>query len=335
MQLPFFAHSVRAPARFAMPGILALSVAGALAFNRLKLYVVPRRILAAVLMAGIIADGWVGHLPLLAQPDTWRAPKDSRYGAVLELPLGEGAQDFLAMYRTTQDGHSTVNGHSGYFPLHYLALQLALSEKDSSVFDAVTPREEPLLVVLDKHADGDGRWNALITSAPRAVPVASDDHWAFFSISPSQGGTPCVGKELDIASATDGHHSVDVAAWKDHDPKTVWISRKPQHAGDAIFIDLGREAAVCGIRMSIADSWFVYPRGLTVATSADGHSWAPAFTGSTAALAIRGILDNPKDIWLDVPLRLTAAARYIRLQLHVSHKSYPWFIPDLQVVGPQ
>jgi hypothetical protein len=335
MQLPFFAHSVRAPARFAMPGILALSVAGALAFNRLKLDVVPRRILAAVLMAGIIADGWVGHLPLQAQPDTWRAPTGSRYGAVLELPLGEGAQDFLAMYRTTQDGHSTVNGHSGYFPLHYLALQLALSEKDSSVFDAVTPREEPLLVVLDKHADGDGRWNALITSAPRAVPVASDDHWAFFSISPSQGGTPCVGKELDIASATDGHHSVDVAAWKDHDPKTVWISRKPQHAGDAIFIDLGREAAVCGIRMSIADSWFVYPRGLTVATSADGHSWAPAFTGSTAALAIRGILDNPKDIWLDVPLRLTAAARYIRLQLHVSHKSYPWFIPDLQVVGPQ
>jgi len=220
-------------------------------------------------------------------------------------------------------------------PLHYLALQLALGEKDSSVFDAVTPREEPLLVVLDKHADGDGRWNALITSAPRAIPVASDDHWAFFSISPSQAGTPCVGKELDIASATDSHHPVDVAAWKDHDPKTVWISRKPQHAGDAVLIDLGREAAVCGIRMSIADSWFVYPRGLTVATSADGHSWAPAFTGSTAALAIRGILDNPKDIWLDVPLRLTSAARYIRLQLDVSHKSYPWFIPDLQVIGPQ
>ena len=101
-------------------------------------------------MAGIIADGWIGQLPLQAQPDTWRAPKDSRYGAVLELPLGEGAQDFLAMYRTTQDGHSTVNGHSGYFPLHYFALRLAFSEKDSSVFDAVTPREEPLLVVLDK-----------------------------------------------------------------------------------------------------------------------------------------------------------------------------------------
>jgi hypothetical protein len=80
MQLPLFAHSVRAPARFAMPGILALSVAGALAFNRLKLDVAPRRILAAVLMAGIIADGWIGQLPLQAQPDTWRAPEGSRYG---------------------------------------------------------------------------------------------------------------------------------------------------------------------------------------------------------------------------------------------------------------
>jgi hypothetical protein len=143
------------------------------------------------------------------------------------------------------------------------------------------------------------------------------------------------GQELDIASATDSHHSIDVAAWKDHDPKTAWISKMPQHAGDAVFIDLGREARVCGVRMSIADSWFVYPRGLTVATSSDGHSWTPAFAGSTAALAIRGILDNPKDIWLDVPVRLTATARFVRLQLNVSHKSYPWFIPDLQVIGPR
>jgi hypothetical protein len=331
MQLPLFAHGVRAPARFAMPGLLALSVAGALAFNRLNLAAVPRRILAAALMAGIIADGWIGQLPLQAQPDMWLAPKSAHYGAVLELPLGEGAQDFLAMYRTTQNGHSTVNGGSGYYPLHYLALQLGFSEKDSSVFDAVTPREEPLLVVLDKRADGDGRWNALITSAPRVVPVASDERWAFFTIPASQINPPCRGQELDIASATDSHHSIDVAAWKDHDPRTAWISTM-QHAGDAVLIDLGGEARVCAVRMSIADSWFVYPRGLTVATSVDGNSWAPAFGGSTAGLAIRGILENPKDIWIDVRLRLPATARFIRLQLDASHK-YPWFIPDLQVIG--
>jgi hypothetical protein len=333
MNLPLFANSVRAPARFAMPGVLALSIAGSLAFNRLNLAVRARRFLAAILMAGIVADGWMGQLPVQAKPEVWQAPQGYRFGAVLELPLGEGAQDFLAMYRTIQSGRPAVNGHSGYFPLHYFVLQLAFSEKDPSVFDAVTPREEPLLIVLDKHADGEGRWNALITGAPRAIPLASDEHWAFFGIPPRQADTPCSGHELDIAGATDNIQSIEVSAWKDHDPKTAWISKAPQHAGDTVLIDLGREAHVCAIRMSIADSWFVYPRGLTVTTSADGITWAPVFTGSTAGLAIRGILENPKDIWIEVPVRPVATARVVKLKLDASHKSYPWFIPDLQVIG--
>ncbi len=335
MQLPLFAHSVRAPARFAMPGILALSLAAALAFDRVSCAAVARRVLAGVLATGIIADGWIGHLPLQPQPDMWRAPQGAHYGAVLELPLDEGAQDFLAMYRTTRHGQPSVNGHSGYFPLHYFALRLAFSEKDASVLDAVVPRDEPLLIVLDKHADSEGRWNDLVRGVRRAVPVGSDERWTFFSIPPNRAPAPCQGQEVDIASATDGIDAIDVAVWKDHDPKTAWISKAPQHAGDALLIDLGRNASVCGIRVSIGDSWFAYPRALTVATSVDGNSWAPAFAGSTAGLAIRGILEDPKDIWLDLPLPVSANARFIRLQLDASHTSSPWFIPDLQVIGPR
>jgi hypothetical protein len=284
-------------------------------------------------MAGIVADGWIGQLPVQAKPEMWQAPQGYRFGAVLELPLGEGAQDFLAMFRTSQTGRPTVNGHSGYFPLHYFALRLAFTEKDPSVFDAVTPREEPLLIVLDKHADGEGRWNALLASAQRAIPLASDEHWAFFGIPPRQADTPCSGQELDIAGATDNIQSIDVLAWKDNDPQTAWISKTPQHAGDTVLIDLGPEAHVCAIRMSIADSWFVYPRGLTIATSGDGSTWTPVFKGSTAGLAIRGILENPKDIWIEVPIRPVATARIVKLQLDASHESFPWFIPDLQVIG--
>src|SRR5207249_4788520 len=87
-----------------------------------------------------------------------------RYGAVLELPLGDAVPDLIAMYRTTQHGHPTVNGNSGYFPPHYFIMQMALRENDSSVFGEVTPQGEPLLVVLDKPADSGGRWNGLITA---------------------------------------------------------------------------------------------------------------------------------------------------------------------------
>lgn len=334
MHLPFFANSVRAPARFAMPGILALSVAGALAFNRLSLSAAfPRRILAAVLAAGIIADGWIGHLPLQAAPDMWQAPPGYRYGAVLELPLGEGAQDFLAMYRTVRHGHSVVNGHSGFFPPDYAALQLALSEGDSSVFDAVTPRTDPLLVVLDKRADGGGRWNALVKAAPRASPLAADEHWAFFGIPPVQAHASCRGTELGIASATDHFSSINVASWTDHDPRTGWVSEEPQKAGDTILIDLGDEAHVCAIRMSIGDAWYVYPRRLAVSTSVDGRTWANAFAGSTAGLTIQHMLERPNEaIWIDVSVQ-PVSTRLIRLRLDASHKSFPWFISDVEVIG--
>jgi hypothetical protein len=333
MNLPLFAGSVRAPARFAMPAILALSVAGALAFNRLKLAESPRRVLAAVLMAGIIADGWIGDLPLPGRPDMWRAPRDFRYGAVLELPLGDAVPDLIAMYRTIQHGHPTVNGNSGYFPPHYYVMQLALKENDPSVLGEVTPRGDPLLVVLDKQGDSDSRWNGLITAAPRATAVASDDHWAYFSIPSREPDAPCLGTELDIAAASDRHGPIDVSIWKDHSPKTFWTSKTPQQAGDAVLLDLGHEVHVCAIRMSTADSWHVYPRSLTVSTSKDGRTWADGFAGSTAGLAVRGALERPKDIWLDVRLRPVSTTRFIRLRLETSHELFPWFIPDLQVIG--
>jgi len=252
---------------------------------------------------------------------------------VLELPLGDAVPDLIAMYRTIQHGHPTVNGNSGYFPPHYYVMQLALKENDPSVLGEVTPRGDPLLVVLDKQGDSDGRWNGLITAAPRATALASDDHWAYFSIPSRQPDAPCLGTELDIAAASDRHGPIDVSIWKDHSPKTFWTSKTPQQAGDAVLLDLGHEVHVCAIRMSTADSWHVYPRSLTVSTSKDGRTWADAFAGSTAGLAVRGALERPKDIWLDVRLRPVSTARFIRLRLEASHELFPWFIPDLQVIG--
>src|SRR6185503_3160432 len=63
MRIPIFA-SIRVPARFGLPVMLALAITGALAFNRLRLDGMARRALAAALLIGIAADGWISHLAL-------------------------------------------------------------------------------------------------------------------------------------------------------------------------------------------------------------------------------------------------------------------------------
>jgi hypothetical protein len=331
MNLPLFADEVRAPARFAMPAALALAVAGALAFNRFTLNKRRRRLILAVAMIGIVADGWIGRYDLPTIPATWPIPAGQRFGPVLELPFEEGASDFLAMYRTTLHGHPTVNGQSGYFPPHYSAMRLAFEEGDASAFDAFT-QTEPLLIVLNTAADPEGRWNTLVRKIARAKVVATDSGWTIFSIPPPETEAVCPETELGVMSAVDDHGPIDVSVLTDHNPLTSWITKEPQHAGDTLTLDMGRTSRLCAVRMSLYTSWHVYPRLLSIATSVDGSTWTPAFSESTAGLAIRGAIAQPRDVWLNVPVQ-SEAARFIRLRLEKSHKSAPWFIPELRLIG--
>src|SRR5205823_5869888 len=130
MHLPVFSSEIRAPGRFAMLAVLTLSVAGALAFDRLGLNASTRRIVGVALMAGIIADGWIRDLPLPALPHALPAERVAGFDTVVELPLGEGFQDAAAMYRATAHKHAIVNGASGYMPSHYEAMGFAVREKD-------------------------------------------------------------------------------------------------------------------------------------------------------------------------------------------------------------
>lgn len=330
MNLPLFADEVRAPARFAMPAALALAAAGALAFNRFTLNERRRQLILIASMIGIVADGWIGRYDLPTIPATWSIPANHRFGPVLELPFMEGASDFLAMYRTTLHGHQTVNGQSGYFPPHYSAMQLAFEEGDAAAFDAFT-QADPLLVALNTGADPEGRWNTLVRTIARAT-VLTDAQWTLFSIPPPQTEPACPESEIGIRSAVDAHGPIDVSVLTDHDPETSWITKEPQRAGDTLTLDMGRTARLCAVRMSLYTSWHVYPRLLTIATSVDGNSWTQGFSGSTAGLAIRGAIEQPRDVWINVPLR-SEAARFIRLRLEKSHKLVPWFIPEMRLIG--
>jgi hypothetical protein len=331
MNLPGFAGGIRAPARFAMPAILALSVAAAIGFHRLKLSQPWRRALAVAVVAGIVADGWIGHLEVPAVPASWPMPADARFGPVLELPPAQDYHDFIAMYRTTLHGHPTVNGHSAFFPPHYAALQFVLKDGDATAFDAVT-RADPLLVVLDRRADPDGRWSAIVRKAAHATIVSVDERWTLFSIPPTPRDAPCVGSELAIASAMGAQGPIDASVLSDHDPNTWFVTKGTQRAGETLTIDLGRTVRLCAVRMSLDTSWWAYPRLLAAATSGDGQDWSQAFSGSTAGLMIRGTIERPREVWIDVPVR-AEAARYIRLRLEKSDDAVPWFIPEMRVIG--
>jgi hypothetical protein len=86
MALPGF-DELRVPVRFWMLGTLCLAVAGGLAFARLPLASIRSR-RAAFLLAtcGVLADGWIGPLPMAAVPPAWADVPAGRAGEpVLEL----------------------------------------------------------------------------------------------------------------------------------------------------------------------------------------------------------------------------------------------------------
>src|SRR5947207_6647439 len=160
MEFPVFG-AIRVPARFALPAMVALAMTGALAFDRMQLQTRARRTLAAALLIGIAADGWIRNLPLPQVPEVWSPSRADGFAAVLEVPLGEVFADMAAMYRATRHGHPVLNGNSGFEPTHYFALRTALEERDPTAFDGL-PLSGRLLVAIDKRDDRNGSWNEFL-----------------------------------------------------------------------------------------------------------------------------------------------------------------------------
>jgi hypothetical protein len=331
--LPVLGDGIRAPARFAMPAALALAVAAALAFDRLSLTPARRRVFAAVVMAGVIADGWIGQMPLHPPPALWPVPAGHEFGPVVELPFDTGLSDFSAMYRAMFHGHPVVNGSSGFFPPHFLAMRFALDDQDATVFDALA-QSRPLLVALQTDDDRDGVWQRIVDKIGRAQLIADDAHWKLYDIPPVQAAT-CGGVTIPLASAADGAGPVDASMLQDGSLVTEWSTQGPQRPDDMLVVDLGRPSRVCAVSMSVGDEWSHYPRGLEVATSADGRTWsAPLFNGSTAGLLVRGALDDPQRISITVPVHSNIDTRFVRLRLNAPTATTPWVIAELRVVGP-
>jgi len=111
-----------------MPAVLALAVAGALAFIASKSTTLApahpdRR------ADGIAADGWIGRYDLPTIPATWPS-RNHQFGPVLELPFNEGTSTPGDVSHHAAR-HQTVNGQSG-ISRRTIGVQLAFGEGDAT-----------------------------------------------------------------------------------------------------------------------------------------------------------------------------------------------------------
>ena len=332
MRLPFFADTVRVPARFAMLGMLALAAVGGLVVSRLTPLTLARVALLAGVMVGILADGWISELPLPRVPQhTLSVPPIDTSMAVLELPLGDVWADTAALYRVTTHHIRAVNGYNGYEPSYYQALRRALADRDETILDALAA-SGPLLIGADNRADADARWDSFLSNHPGVTRLKEHGSRMLFQLSakrpPAEEG--CANDPLDVAAAFDAQGPVDSVMLTDQNPTTRWITARPQRAGDALTLDLGRVERLCGVAVSMGSAAVLYPGTLRVTTSLDGVSWKTEFLGKMGGPAYRAALENPRDARVSIPLRGTAA-RFVALGVEQSHPLYHWAVADVVV----
>ena len=331
MNLPVFSYGIRVPARFAMLAWLALSVAAALAYASLPIAAARRGVAVALLSLAILADGWMRGLPLPVVPEPWPSVDGIAAAAVLQLPSGDPEDDAMAMYRATQYGTRAVNGLSGYDPLHYIVLRLAIGERDGTAIEALAERG-PIVVAVNDAQDRDRQISAFLRSVPGVTLATTDRGWTMYRVAPREAA-PVVsaGHAIPVVAAEDNDGPVDVGTLTDGNPDTFWVKQTPQFVGQMLRLDVGGAVPLASITMSLGGAGALYPRALSVATSVDGKIWTQAVARTIGGDAFRAVLKNPRDARIDFPLN-AAVARFIRLRLEQATARYPWMVTDVIVM---
>ena len=336
LELPGF-KGLRVPTRFWMVAVLCLAAAGALAFARLSRRW-PRRanLVAVVCCAGIALDAWPGPVPVaeVPAPVTCAPEHAASAAAFVQLPLGSLRADLRAMYRSAGRGLPAVNGYSGYYPPHYVALDVGLRRLDERVLVDLASFGT-LEVAVEGSGDPHGRWREFVMNVPgaRELPGCAASGVRLFDIprQDTQKTPRASGRRLAIASLTTDESPETVQAMTDGDLQTRW-SAGPQLDPHWLLIDLGRERAVTGLVMSLGPFLHDFPRRLLIEHSRDGVSWTRARNAGTHREAFWGAIREPRVIPVELALRI-ADARYVRLTQIGRDRVFYWSIAELAVLG--
>jgi hypothetical protein len=250
----------------------------------------------------------------------------------LELPLKDVYSDIAAMYRQMSHGRPLVNGYSGYYPPHYVALRLGLSLRDPDMLTLLAALGVTDIIV-DREQDPGGRWDEYVATHPNAQLVCTEGKQSLYRLTAGQALPVAVrGPLLPITLIRATVNPEAVPAMTDGDRTTQWGSG-PQREHTEVEIDLGAVRIVGGIELSLGPFPEAFPRRSVIEASEDGESWREVWSGSSAGLAFAGAVEAP----LDVPLRYrfpATPARKLRMRLTANDDIYHWSITALTVMGP-
>jgi hypothetical protein len=337
MYLPGF-NALRVPTRFWMMTVLCFSVIGAMIFA--KLTERPgwtRGVVAALVALGVLADGWVSAFPLVNPPPIWKAEAcgnetRSRRGALLELPAGRILDDVAAMYRSTSHGRPVVNGYSGNFPPHYMALRFALGLREDDILTELAAHGTSH-IVINAANDRDGRLRQFVSQHRGVELVCTEGQQTLYRL----------GEEKATQSVAQGHslpakmilpnvNPESIEKMTDGDLKTRWESG-PQTEGTWVMLDFGAPSAIGSVELMLGPYFEDFPRALAIEASDDGMHWREVWRGGSAGFAFRGALEEPSVVPLRFALPPTTS-RYLRLRLLSNDETYYWTIAELKVYGP-
>jgi hypothetical protein len=336
MLLPGFADSFRAPARFAMLAVLALSAAASLAIVRLTSGW-PRRtqvLATAGLAAAILAESWIYPFPLVPAPAPLELPPGvPASSAVLELPIGV-YEDALAMFHTTAHHHRTLNGMSGYVPSHYRILERALDEGDAGILTVARRYADLVVFSRRDHADATALMSRLRTAGD-ATPLAdtTSHHVTLLPLQPSQlpPSVPPVAELIPTAISTVPGVS-SPPALMDGDPRTAWHSGQSQTGSEVITLTLAEARAVSGVLITIGPHVASFARLIAIDVSVDGKHWETAATAMGGTAALEAALRNPGLV--EVTIRFEPRqARHVRIR-QTGQAPDEWAVGEVRVLVP-
>ena len=338
MNLPGFS-SLRVPARFWMMSVLCLAMVGAIVFDKLgSRFTSARRILAGVIVLGILCDGWIWKFPLARVPDAWTTnecvlPTGTR-GAVMELPLGEVGPDVRAMYRSIAHGRPTINGYSGYFPPHYLALRMGLASQDPDLLPLLAAHGLEY-IVIHRGPRAERAFRKYVTGHEGVELVCADRSLSVYRLlqrtTDETDDRRAPQTAVPVASLQANVNSQLVSAMMDGDINTRW-STGPQEPGMMLEIDLGVPRAVSGLELALGPSVRDFPRGLRIETSADGALWREVWNGTSVGRTVVAALRDPGEVPLLYEISSTGT-RYLRLWLTERDATFYWSVAELNVLG--
>ena len=333
MMLPGY-DSIRVPARFAMLAVLCLSVVAAFAFARLTARIGrrPRMLLAAAVACGVLVDSAIGEMPLKTLPLRFYS-LESLPGreAVAELPFGDSSGDVEAMYRGIFHRRPVANGYSGFFPRGFEMLRRGFATRDPQMLDVLTAFG-PVVIVIDKAQDADGRWETQVASRSGATLVAEESGRKMYALpAGAMSAEVGVSDRLPIQWAAASVNGDRMPLALDGNPETRWDSG-PQKGSEIVTIDLGTTQFVDGVTMTIGSHLSDFPRSLAIDTSDDGYDWTNRWQGSSAVIAFAAAVRRPNEMPLTFGLP-HVPTRWLRLRQLGNDPVYYWSIFELSVFG--